>query len=146
MGTVSPSGVAPPGSLPRSAQASNSQSPPPPPRPTQVYLANYFSKDHQLIWPSTAPISGDFGKKQSVADQAAQAVLNEYELNGLASLSNVTEARRKLLDYGRPALQDVREHSTPALADSFHVFLLSLYSNLGLAATVPKAQAPAPTP
>ncbi len=61
-------------------------------------------------------------------------------MKGLARLSTVTDARQKLLDYGRPALQQVREQSTPALADSFHVFLLSLYGNLGAAATVPKTQ------
>ena len=102
-------------------------------------LANFFSKENQLVWPSVSPISGDFGKKQTTADLAALAVLNEYNSKGLAQLSTVTDARQKLLDYGRPALKYVREQSTPALADSFHVFLLSLYGNLGNAATVPKA-------
>jgi hypothetical protein len=111
-----------------------------PSEPTTVYLANFFNKDQQLVWPSVSPISGDFGKKQSVADLAALAVLNEYNMKGLARVSTVTDARQKLLDYGRPALQEVREKSTPALADSFHVFLLSLYGNLGNAATVPKSK------
>ncbi len=109
-----------------------------PSEPTTVNLANYFNKDQQLVWPSVSPISGDFGKKQQTADLAILAVLNEYNMKGLARLSTVTDAREKLLDYGRPALQYVREQSTPALADTFHVFLLSLYGNLGNAATVPK--------
>jgi hypothetical protein len=111
-----------------------------PSEPTTMNLANFFNKDQQLVWPSSAPISGEFGKKQSIADLATLAVLNEYDLRGLARVSTVTDARQKLLDYGRPALQQVREQSTPALADSFHVFLLSLYGNLGAAATVPKAR------
>ena len=111
-----------------------------PSEPTSMNLANFFNKDQQLVWPSTSPISGEMGKKQSTADLAALAVLNEYDMRGLARVSTVTDARQKLLEYGRPALQYVRETSTPALADTFHVFLMSLYGNIGAAATVPKAR------
>lgn len=137
MGTADPTGTLP--SAPRPAPRPKAPAAGPS-EPTTVYLANFFNKDQQLVWPSVSPISGDFGKKQTAADLAALAVLNEYNMKGLAKLSTVTDARQKLLDYGRPALQYVRESSTPALADSFHVFLLSLYGNLGNAATVPKAQ------
>jgi hypothetical protein len=138
MGTADPSGVlSRPPSRPSTSSTRPTATPPPSP-PASVHLANFFNKDHQLIWPSISPISGEMGKKQAIADQAALAVLNEYDMKGLALLSTVTDARQKLLDYGRPALQLVREQSTPALADSFHVFLLSLYGNLGAAATVPK--------
>ena len=145
MGTADPTGVLAPDLRPRpepgsTAPRQTSQNAPPPPVPASVNLANYFNKENQLIWPSVSPISGDFGKKQSAADLAILAVLNEYDMRGLAQLSTVTDARQKLLDYGRPSLQYVREQSTPALADSFHVFLLSLYGNLGNAATVPKKQ------
>ena len=122
-----------------STPAASSTPPAQPSPPATVNLAAFFNKDDQLVWPSVSPITGDFGKKQSTADLATLAVRNEYELRGLAQLSTVTDARQKLLDYGRPALQYVREQSTPALADSFHVFLLSLYGNIGNAATVPKA-------
>ncbi len=111
-----------------------------PPPPAEVHLADYFSKDNHLVWPSSAPISGELGKKQAVADLAILAVLNEYNMKGLAQLSTVTDARQKLVDYGRPALKSIQQTSTPALAESFHVFLLALYSNLGNAATVPKAR------
>ena len=104
-----------------------------------VLLANFFDRDRRLVWPTIAPITGDMGKKQEIADRAILAVLNEYDLQGLAHLSNVTQARERLLDYGRPALDFIRQQTTPAMADSFHVFLLSLYSNVGLAATVPRA-------
>jgi hypothetical protein len=126
--------------LPTAPRPKSSTAPPPGglPAPTEVRLANFFNKDQQLIWPSSSPISGELGKKQATADLAALAVLNEYDLKGLARLSTVTDARQKLLDYGRPALQQVREQSTPAIADAFHGFLLALYSNLGAAATVPK--------
>ena len=45
----------------------------------------------------------------------------------------MTEARQKLLDYGRPALKYVRTHETPRVADSFHGFLLMLYDSLAQA-------------
>ena len=135
MSTVVPGGTLPP---PRSSSP-RPKAPAGPSEPTTVNLANYFDKDQHLVWPSMSPITGDFGKKQEVADLATLAVLNEYNMKGLARVSTVTDARQKLLDYGRPALQYVREHSTPALSDTFHVFLLSLYGNLGNAATVPKS-------
>ncbi len=138
MGTASPTGA-----VPRPRNASKPKAPAAaaqPEEPRSVHLADFFNQDHQLVWPSASPISGDFGKKQETADLAALAVLNEYDLKGLASTANVAEARRKLLEYGRPALDQVRQQSTPALTDAFHVFLLSLYGNLGAAATVPKAK------
>ena len=145
MSTINPTGERLPST--RTAQASRAPAPtrapapapPPVPKPV-VLLANFFDRDQRLVWPTIAPITGDMGKKQEVADQAVLAVFNEYNRLGLAHLSNVTEAREKLLDYGRPALDFVRKQTTPAMSDSFHVFLLSLYSNLGLAATVPRAQ------
>lgn len=137
MGTADPSGV-----LPRPVSRPSTAASPPtaPAPPNTMNLASFFNKENQLVWPSVSPITGDFGKQQAVADLATLAVLNEYNLRGLAQLSTVTDARQKLLDYGRPALQYVREQSTPALADTFHVFLMSLYGNIGNAATVPKAQ------
>ena len=42
----------------------------------------------------------------------------------------VTDARQKLLDYGRPALQYVRENSTPALASASHSALLGSFSRM----------------
>jgi hypothetical protein len=140
MGTADPAGM-----VRRPAASSTptvKAAPSIPPPPAEVHLAGYFNKDHQLVWPSVSPISGDLGKKQTTADLAILAVLNEYDMKGLAQLSTVTNARQKLLDYGRPALQYVREQSTPAIADSFHVFLLALYNNVGNAATVPKLRTP----
>ncbi len=140
MGTADPSGV-----LPQAARARPSPPPPtttsqPPTSPTARFLlADFFDRNRRLVWPSIAPITGDMGKQQEVADLAILGVLNEHELRGLAQLSTVTEARRKLLDYGRPALDFVRKQTTPAMADSFHVFLLSLYSQIELAATTPRA-------
>ena len=123
---------------PRTTTPTATQTPPAP--PATVHLADYFTKDNQLLWPSVAPNSGDLGKAQSAADLATLAVLNEYNLKGLASVSTVTDAREKLLAYGRPALKEVRQSSTPALADTFHVFLLALYDNIANAATVPKTK------
>ena len=57
----------------------------------------------------------------------------------------MTDARQKLLDYGRPALQYVRTHETARVADSFHGFLLMLYDSLAQAANPPAATAAAGT-
>jgi hypothetical protein len=139
MSTVNPTGARLPGSTASTPRAPRTPQPVAAPEPPSVVLlGNFFDRERRLVWPTVAPITGDMGKKQEIADQAVLAVLNEYDLQGLARLSNVTDARQKLLDYGRPALEYVRQQSTPAMADTFHVFLLSLYSNVGLAATVPR--------
>ncbi|WP_435006115.1 hypothetical protein P12x_003772 [Tundrisphaera lichenicola] len=135
MGTADPSGA-----LARAARTTAPRPQAPAPSQPSFLLADFFDKNHRLIWPSNAPITGGLGKKQEIADQSILAVLNQHQLQGLASLSTVTEARQKLLDYGRPALEFVRKETTPAISDSFHVFLLSLYSQVGLAATVPRPQ------
>jgi len=65
-------------------------------------------------------------------------VLKESRQNGVASTATVTAARQKLLDYGRPALQQVRASSTPQVVNTFHHFLLSLYDSLARSAARPE--------
>lgn len=108
-------------------------------------LSSFFDRYQKLVWPGGSPDFGDLGGKRATADQACLAVLNDYDLRGLAQLSNVTEARSKLVEYGRPALQYIRDNSTPRVADTFHLFLLSLYDSLAQAATVPKPATPSPS-
>lgn len=141
MRTVNPGGVrlsstspAPRTTTPAPAQAPAAAKP-----KQEMLLATFFDADRRLVWPGESPMTGGLSAKRQVADQAILAVLNEYQLEGLARLSNVTNARERLLEYGRPALDYARRQSTPALAEAFHSFLLSLYANVGLAATVPKA-------
>ena len=51
-------------------------------------------------------------------------------------------ARNCSITAGR-ALQYVRAHETPRVADTFHLFLLSLYESLAQAANPPAEAAPA---
>ncbi|MBX6312530.1 MAG: hypothetical protein IRY99_06365, partial [Isosphaeraceae bacterium] len=112
--------------------------------PLAVSLGNFFNRYGELVWPAEAPTHGDFKAKRDLSDRASVSVLKEYNERGLAQLTTVADARRKLLDYGRPALEYIRKSSTPAIADMFHVFLLSLYFNLERAASVPKSPDPKP--
>lgn len=135
-------------------RASSEHAPPPPdsrpaatpPQPSApiVPLSSFFDRYRKLVWPGGSPDYGDLSAKRATADQACLAVLNDYNLNGLASLGTVTEARSKLVEYGRPALQYIRNNSTPRVADTFHLFLLSLYESLAQAATIPRPATPAP--
>lgn len=122
--------------------------PPRTPAPAVPYLplSSFFDRYSKLVWPDVAPTWGDLADKRNTSDLASLAVMNEYNLKGLAALSTVTDARTKLLDYGRPALEYVRQNSTPRLADTFHMFLLSLYESLAQAATVPKTATPPAAP
>jgi hypothetical protein len=103
------------------------------PRTPNMPLASFFNADNHFVWPADSPTEGDLKEKQSMFDQASQAVLSESKKNGVASIAAVTEARQKLVDYGKPALSFVRAHETPRIADLFHVFLLSVYESLAQA-------------
>jgi len=62
-------------------------------------------------------------------------------------MASVTDARNKLLEYGRPALAYTRAHDTPRISDSFHMFLLSLYESLAQAINpAPSTAANSPAP
>jgi hypothetical protein len=85
----------------------------------------------QIVWPSDSPDGGELGVKRSTSDAKTLEVLKEVEGRGYGSVASAVEARNKLLDYGRPALQHARENATPAIADAFHTFLLALYDSIG---------------
>jgi hypothetical protein len=114
------------------------------PAPPSIPLSSFFDRYSKLVWPDESPNNGDLAAKRGASDLASLAVLNEYNLRGLAGVGTVTDARAKLLDYGRPALQYIRDNSTPRIADGFHLFLLSLYESLAQAATIPKPAAATP--
>ena len=142
MSTVNPGGLRPgarPDVPPAPPILREPQAAPAAPVPRAVLLGNFFDRGRRLAWPADAPATGDLARLRGAADRAILSVLDELDAGGSAHPSNVTHARDLLLDYGRPALEYAREHSTPAMADSFHAFLLSLYSNLGLAATAGRA-------
>jgi hypothetical protein len=105
-------------------------------------LNRFFNGENTLVWPADSPMSGDLGTKRQASDAACLAVLKQKNAQGYALVATVTEARGKLVDYGQPALQFLRTYSTPRIADTFHLFLLSLYDSLGQAAQ-PAPRAPA---
>jgi hypothetical protein len=102
-----------------------------------IPIASFFNQLNQLVWPADAPVMGELGSKRLASDQASLAVLGETKQRGVAQLATVAEARRKLLDYGHPALDYVRANLTARVSDTFHLFLQSLYESLGQAATPP---------
>ena len=105
------------------------------PQSPNIPLSSFYNADNKLVWPGDAPLEGDMKQKREISDQACGTVLLETKQNGVAALASVTDARQKLLEYGRPALQHLRVHETPRIADTFHMFLLSLYESLAQAAT-----------
>jgi hypothetical protein len=111
-----------------------------PPTP-KLPLAGFFDKYDHLTWPSEAPTSGDLQGKRDAADRASLLVLQDVRGRGFSSLGLVTDARDKLLEYGRPALQLIRSVQTPVIAESFHVFLMALYDSLEQSATPPGSAA-----
>jgi hypothetical protein len=111
-----------------------------------VPLFSFYDAKNKLEWPADAPTDGDLKQKRDVSDRACDVVLAETKQNGVAALASVTDARQKLLDYGRPALVHARAHETPRVADTFHMFMLSLYESLAQAANPVSPEPPAPRP
>jgi hypothetical protein len=104
-------------------------------QPTPVLpLTSFYGPDGKIEWLTEAPTAGDLGERRAASDAACQAVRDEVKKNSVASIATVTDARRKLLEYGQPGLQYVRAHDTPRVSDAFHMFLLSLYESLAQAA------------
>jgi hypothetical protein len=103
-----------------------------------VPLPSFFNDARQLVWPSDAPVAGDLKRKRDISDEGCLVVLGEFQMLGRASIASVTDSRQKLLDYGQPALQEIRTYATPRVADTFHLFLLSLYESLAQAANPPE--------
>jgi hypothetical protein len=101
-----------------------------------VPLASFYNDKVLFIWPGDAPTAGDLKEKREAFEKACRAALDEVKKNGVASIATVSEARQKLLEYGRPALKYIKEHETSRVADSFHIFLLALYDSLAQAANV----------
>lgn len=93
-------------------------------------LRSFFDASLKLSWPAEAPANGDLGEKRGQTDQASRVVLEETTLHQSASLASVADARQKLLDYGRPALHQLRNTSTEEIAEHFHRFLFALYDSL----------------
>jgi hypothetical protein len=106
--------------------------------PPVVPLASFFDAAYQLVWPNESPSRGELKPKREAADVATLAVLKETKQQGWASVTSVTEARYRLVEYGQPALQEIRAQATPPIADAFHRFLLSLYDSLTDAASMPE--------
>jgi hypothetical protein len=107
-------------------------------------LATFFDAASKLVWPSEAPFGGELKEKRNLSDEASLAVLEETRRQPAATISSVTYARQQLVQYGQPALLEIRTKSTPVIADSFHNFLLSLYESLAKAADPPTQIPPAP--
>jgi hypothetical protein len=125
-------------SAPPPALGATSSAAPTPDKP-MLPLTSFYDAEGRLVWPADSPTSGDLKQKQDTFDRSSLAVLDETKKSGVASLASVTDARQKLLEYGRPALQYIRSHQTPRVADTFHLFLLSLYESLAQAVNPPQA-------
>jgi hypothetical protein len=111
--------------------------PPAPPAAPIIPLSGFFNASRVLVWPADAPTDEGLGEKRDTSDKACLVVYDEVTASKIASISSVTKARDLLLDYGRPALDRLRHVATTQVADTFHLFLLSLYESLAQAANPP---------
>ena len=74
------------------------------PRMPVLPLSSFYNRQSQFVWPGDAPTAGELKEKRAIFDRASDAVVAETKKNGVASMATVTDARQKLLDYGRPGL------------------------------------------
>ncbi|WP_337176781.1 hypothetical protein [Paludisphaera sp.] len=123
-----------PGAIRPEPRAADAQ----PARTAPAPLASFFDAAGALIWPADSPYEGELKERRDTSDRAVAAVRSEVDARGVAPIPLAAEARQKLLDYGRPALQEIRSTSTPRVSETFHEFLLGLYDSIA-AATIPPA-------
>lgn len=120
--------------LASNATANPGTTTPAPPLDLVAQVSRFFNAQDEIVWPSDSPTEGDLGERREISDKASRTVLNEVRSRGAADITTAADARARLIDYGRPALQILRAESSAAIADSFHSFLLSLYETIGKAA------------
>jgi hypothetical protein len=105
-------------------------------------ITSFINQANQVVWPADSPTAGDLAQLRDLSDQATILVADQFKLSGAASLTSAAEARKRLLDYGRPALVTIRRESTSAIANTFHAFLLGLYDSIAQATTRPSDPPP----
>lgn len=98
---------------------------------SRLSIDGFFDRYERLVWPADAPTEGDLQARRDESDVASLAVFKEFRAQGQAEIGTAAEARARLLEYGRPALEFARSSGSAAVADSFHSFLLSLYDAIG---------------
>jgi hypothetical protein len=103
-----------------------------------VPLSSFFDVSNVLVWPADAPAQGDLGTRRAAADKDAVAVLKEVRASGTASVATATQARISLINYSEPAMRFLQANTTPRIADTVNLFILSLYHSIGQAADLEK--------
>lgn len=97
-------------------------------------LDAYFLAGGAFDWPRDAPATGALRSAQTEVEAAVKVVLNQVRSGGKAKAQDVAAAKRKLVNYGQPALAEAKSARSKAVADCFHYFLLFLHQSLDQAA------------
>ncbi|WP_406696179.1 hypothetical protein V5E97_34845 [Singulisphaera sp. Ch08] len=97
-------------------------------------LTGFFLPGGALDWPRDAPNTGTLRSAQAEVEAAVKVVLNQVRSGEKAKAQSVGAAKRKLVNYGQPAIAEVRSARSKAVADCFHYFLLFLHQALDQAA------------
>jgi hypothetical protein len=87
--------------VPKPAPDTDAEAPKPLPR------NKVLRGDGQVLWPSSAPSSGELGRLRSAAEAAIRVAVKEFEANGKATIQGVAEAKSLLFAYGKPVLDQV---------------------------------------
>ncbi len=66
-----------------------------------------LKEDGQVVWPAMAPSSNELDKARSGAESAIRVAVKEFETSGKASIASVAEAKSQLVEYGKPALEQL---------------------------------------
>lgn len=68
-------------------------------------------RDGKILWPPSAPTTGDLADKKQDADEAISAVLQDLAQAPSVSVRKIVAARRALNEYAYPASQELRDRS-----------------------------------
>ncbi|CAN5909223.1 hypothetical protein BH23PLA1_BH23PLA1_20860 [soil metagenome] len=91
--------------------------------PRMVRPGPIFGDDGRVLWPESTPVSPELDEKRLAAAEAIQDVAQKSRRDGRAPVSAVVDAKEKLEDFGRDAVQNLQEQDNSEAAEEIARFV-----------------------
>ena len=109
------------------------------PDPRPVYpIGSFFNAARLLVWPAEAPATDELKPKRDISDQACLVVLETGRETPVSPDHDGDRCPAETARLWSTRAASCPSVSTPRIAESFHMFLLSLYDSLAAAANPPE--------
>ncbi len=100
-----------------------------------------FGEDGRILWPESTPVGPELDKKRSAASESIQDVAQKSRRDGRAPVSAVVDAKEKLEDFGRDAIQELQDQNESEAAEDLSSFLQNMdYALSNYVNTTPRTE------